>query len=560
MISGLFLLLIFGLIGLAITQVVRSGSGPKSDAAAGAARRVVVFGLLFGLVTVTAVGLAGLAGRLLEGGEQLAGTDVAGLAQSLAFTLIAGPIAVVLWWYLWKGIDDAEERASIGWSLYIAGMSTVSLIVATTTLLSAATAGISGRWESETLATGLVWSLVWGWHRWMRTHPAKGPTHLDDLATVIGSYFGLIVMLAGAAALLGSLLQEAFDSLTGASGFGEPWWEFALEAMVWAVGGALVWWWHWARDGGRGLETDLADVALVTVGTTAPGVVALGGLGTIVFTLLTLLANREDTVAVILEPLPASITAVAIGGAAWAYHRSLGHRRSPTVREASRLIASGVGLVVAATGVGVIVNSILDSFTADLAGAGGGRSLLLGGLSALIVGGPLWWIAWQPTGQHRDPVTTGRRVYLVAVFGVSAVVAVITLLVIGFRLFEFMLEEVGGGSLVDRIRAPFGLLVATGLVAGYHYPVWKRDREAQPEPTHKRVGHMILVTGSDPAPLRHIIDEKTGAAVTVWMRADVDGPGPSPEHFADALDGVEGKRVMVVTGPGAQVQVITLQD
>ena len=37
--------------------------------------------------------------------------------------------------------------------------------------------------------------------------------------------------------------------------------------------------------------------------------------------------------------------------------------------------------------------------------------------------------------------------------------------------FEFFPGAVIGGSLVDRIRAPLGLLVATGLVFGYHFAV-----------------------------------------------------------------------------------------
>ena len=52
-------------------------------------------------------------------------------------------------------------------------------------------------------------------------------------------------------------------------------------------------------------------------------------------------------------------------------------------------------------------------------------------------------------------------------------VALVTLLVIGFRLFEFMLGDAGGAGLLERVRAPLGLLVATGLVAGYHFALWR---------------------------------------------------------------------------------------
>ena len=73
---------------------------------------------------------------------------------------------------------------------------------------------------------------------------------------------------------------------------------------------------------------------------------------------------------------------------------------------------------------------------------------------------------------------TGRRVYLILIFGISAIVAIITLLVIGYRVFEFVLDDLSGQSLLDRVRAPLGLLVATGLAAGYHFSVWRRDRSA----------------------------------------------------------------------------------
>lgn len=559
MTAVLFLLLIFGAIAAGVVLVARRTSASRTASPAGTARRVVVFALLFGLVTVTAIGISGLLSRII-GGSDLAGDDVTGLARSLAFTLIAGPIGAVLWWYLWKGIDDEAERSSLGWSLYAAGMSTVSLIVATTALLSTANAAVDSEWQAGTFSIGLVWALVWVWHRWMRFHPAKGPTRLDDLATIVGSYWGLGVMAGGSVAALTSLFEEASDALFETPRFGDPWWVFTVQSAIWAVGGAAVWLWHWVKDSGSELDTGFADTALVLGGTTGTGLLALGGIGGTVFTLLSLILDRQEELAVTVEPLPAALAAVVVGGTTWAYHRSVLRHRTPGVKEAARLLASGIGLAVAATGVGIVVNSVLDALTVDLAGEGAGRALLVGGLTTLVVGGPLWWVAWQPTQQHQGTVTSGRRIYLVAVFGLSALVAVITLLFIGYRVFEFMLDDISGGSLVDRVRVPLGLLAATGLVAGYHFPVWKRDRErAEVAPHGKKIDHVILVTGSNPEPLRHVIDQQTGAAVTVWMRSDVNGDGPTPEHLAEAMADVEGKRVMVVTGPGSRVEVIPLQ-
>ncbi|MGF1666284.1 MAG: DUF5671 domain-containing protein [Acidimicrobiia bacterium] len=561
MIAGLFLLIMVGGIGLGIAAAVRKSSGATpGDTAPGAARQLVVFALLFALVVIAAVGVSGLLGRVLDAGTELAGTDVTGLARSLAFTLIAGPLAALLWWYLWKGIDDESERSSTIWPLYLAGMSITALITATVSLLVAITELIGGDWRPRILATGVVWAGVWGWHRWMSFHPTKSPTRLTDLAIVSGSVYGLAVMTGGAITTLTSLLDAALDAVTLAGGAGTPWWEFTMQAAIWTVAGAVIWWWHWTHDDGRTLTTGLADTALVIAGVVATATAALAGAGLVVFSVLSLAFGLADSTRQNLEALPFGIAALAIGGLAWAYHRPLAVSRSDATREATHLTMSGLGLITAASGIGVIVNSILDSFTTDLAGTDLRLELLMGGLSSLVVGGPVWWLAWQPTRVAAATSTTGRRLYLVAVFGVGAVVALITLLVIGYRVFEFLLDGVVVGSLVDRVRAPLGLLVATGLVAGYHYPVWKREREAVSAnlPQRRTVDHVILVTGSDPAPLRHVIEQATGAAITVWMRSDVNGTGPSPEHLSLALEGVTGKRVMVVTGPGARVEVITL--
>src|SRR5206468_2486895 len=98
-----------------------------------------------------------------------------------------------------------------------------------------------------------------------------------------------------------------------------------------------------------------------------------------------------------------------------------------------------------------------------------------------------------------------------------------------YRLFEFLLGDVSGGSLVDRIRAPLGLLVAAGLVAGYHFALWRRDHRlmaAAPPAMIRTIDYVTLVTGSYPEALSQAITEKTGARITIWRRADDGGETP----------------------------------
>jgi hypothetical protein len=551
-------------------------------------RRLIQYALLFALVVIAASGLSGLLERLFTSGAVLASTDVAGLARSLAFTLIGGPLALLLWWFVWRRLDDETERKSAGWGLYITAMYAVSLIIFTTSLLGMAASLIGqrdGDW-APALANSIAWAAIWAWHRWMWKHPRKPTIHLDDVRAVVGSVFGLLLGAGAGIAALGGLLDVAIRGFPLTVTV-EPWWYSVLRSLVWAAGGTVLWWWHWFREGGRRFQTNLVDSIMIIVGVFAAGITALGGAGVVLFVFLRLAFDRDDPLNDLLEPLAPAVAATLVGAVVWRYHRTASIRRSPATTRASLLVTSAVALAASASGVGVVVNALLAAAVSPLAG-GATRTLLLGGISSLLVGGPVWWLAWKPRNQPQaaDAIPPGRRVYLVAFFGVSAVVALITLLVIGYRVFEFLLGDVTGGSLLDRIRAPFGLLVAAALVAGYHFALWRHDRGllAAAGPARKRtIEQVTLVIGQHPDPdalARGVAEVTGGARVTVWLRADDGGAalpasGPasagaaSPEagsqapaetvsRVAAALDGVMAQHVLVLVG--GTLEVIPLQS
>lgn len=531
-------------------------------------RRVIVFTLLFTLVVITATGIQSLVALLLESGTTIVGTETSTVAQALAFTLVGGPIAAALWWFVWRRAAEPGERGAVAWGLYLAAVLIVSLIAFTTALLGTAAALVGGDWEASSFSTGIVWAAVWVWHRWMWRHPFRGSIRLATVPSVLGAAFGLIVGVSGTLGALSGLFDAAISGFTAASTIGGPWWEGPLGSLVWAIGGGAVWVWHWFMERAGATVTGLSNVALVALGILGGTLITLGGIATALFVALRLLFDSADPIRELLAPLPLAIAAAAIGAIVWVYHRGVADLRSPSTRQAGVLATSGVALVAAASGIGVIVNSALGILVEPLAG-GDTRTLLLGGLSVLLVGGPVWWLTWRPLSPaDAAESSTGRRIYLIAVFGLSAVVALITLLVIGFRLFEVFLD--GGSDLVDQIRAPLGLLTATVLVAGYHFTVWRHDRAdaiaSAPTVRPRTIGDVILVTAADPAPLAEAIESTSGAAVTVWRRATQGTQGtsvesaPDPDVLARALEGVSGNRVLVVLGPGDRLDVIPLAD
>lgn len=526
-----------------------------------AVRRVLVYGILFALIIVAAVGLSGLLERAVSGGVLAA--DEAGLARSLAFTVIGIPLAGVLWWWQRRRFADPAEQDSLVWALYVVAVSTIALVTATVALALTLTAAIEGRWDAGAFAVALVWAGVWVWHRAMRRSHVTGPTRLPTVAVTIGAVYGLAVLTVGAIGAVSALIGAALAGAQPVLGASQSWGIDALQALAWAAIGGFVWWWHWYRDGGAAASGGFAQVALVVV-IGAAAATTLFAVGTVLFVVLRLLFD-VDPRADVLAPLDVAIAAALFGGIVWVSHAAVVAARPEGVRRGARLLVSGIALIGAASGFGVVVNALLAALAPVIAGADA-RTLLLGGLSALAVGAPVWWVAWRPAvAASADEVADrARRVYLVAIFGASAVVAIVTLLVIGFRVFEFTLGAAVGGSLVERVRAPLGLLSATALVFGYHFAVWRHDRSiARPETAPAVIRRVLLVASPDAAQLRRDVRAATGAVVTILPTVPEDGGDALGDDdvpaVVAAVAGVAAPRALVLRVDG-DVRAIGLQD
>jgi hypothetical protein len=541
----------------------------KAGSAQQTVRRAIVYSLLFVLVTVAGIGMSGLLGRVLETGSAIASGGSTALAQSLAFTVIGAPLAALLWWWLWRRLDDALERAALTWGLYVAAMYMVSLIVFTVSTVGAAHSMIRGVWEPARLASALVWCGIWLAHRAMSRHADKGPVRLATVPVVLGAFYGLVAASSGAVSAFGALLDNAIRGVNAVVLAGEGVFAPLSHGLLWLLVGGAIWWLHWVIGGAARVTTGLASVMLIWVGVLGASLLALSGIGISLFVLLRLAFDRNEPIGVVTDPLGEAIAGALVGALIWRYHWLVTRERSVGVQQAGTVVVSGVAMAATASGIGVIINALLATLSTSIAGSDP-RTLLLGGLSAFLVGGVVWWFAWRPARpvSAAEQGDTSRRVYLVAVFGISAIVALIALLIVGYGVFVFALDAGTGTSLVEQVRAPLGLLIATAAVFGYHFSVWRRERAAVALAAPVRVrtiGQVILVTDAAPEPQRQLIEQLTGAAVTTWMRAETPAgtaesslPGAGPERLAEALNGVAGARVLVITGADGSVQVVPL--
>ena len=531
---------------------------------------------VLGVLTIVAtVGASGLFTRLLDA---LAGLtlddDVSAVARSLAFALIAGPLAALVWWRVWKR-PVAELTASVVWSFFLTVMGLVSLLVWSISGLEVLRRAAEWRFDRGGFAQACAWVLVWVALRWIHRRSSHRPVAIPDISAGLGAVVGLGLMLGGATALLSGLWRVALDAgaeVLAAGTVGV--WQNLGGWAAFTVGAGAIWWLHWVHDDARSRREVVPGVLVAMSGIVAPAIMTLSGTGIVIYHLLRSATGDGGSLSVA-EPGPAAGLAVALVGAtAWAYHRNTLRGHVDALRWGTGLVLSGIGLVGAATGLGIVVNAALGSFV-ETVGGSGMSNLLCGGLSTFAVSVPLWVAAWRPGLQLRDPRRrhwSGRLIYLVIVFSASAITALVTAITIAYISFEYLLRTGAKEGLLDEIRGALGLLVATAVVAGYHFPVWRRDRVVRREQReaageHPRLRNVMLVVGADLEPdavddLVRSIRGATGATVTRLTRLDVATPVGAlvPGDLTAALATVGAERALVVTGGLDGFSVIPLRS
>lgn len=551
----LVLALIVGVVVWVSHAAGRPGKEGPAPGGEATLRRLFLYALLLTTALVVAIGASGLLQELFS--RSLIRDDAVAVARDLAFIVVGAPV----YWLLWSSISrrlrtSEEERGAIGWGLYVGGAQLVAMVV---TMTAAAELGTVA-WEGggsvlSELGRLVVWASVWGWHWYLLRSEALSPRMLSRLPLYLGSAAGLLPFAFGTGALLTRLGDDAYQRLfrdyvlvAGASPI--------PRAVSWAVIGALAWWWYWIRHA-RDLERSAAwhtyTLLLGVAGALAAALAAAGG--ALYLGLIWLFARPVEGAASHFGDIPSQLAVGLVGLVVWAYHRSLvaGSREvfATEPGRAYRYLVSAAGLLAAGAGVATVLTALLQALRRPLAG-GGPLDTLLAGVTLLVVGIPVWWPTWRriQAGVSRNPtqeVHSGvRRIYLVALFGAGGVVALVTLIIIAYSLFQILLGGDPFGDFADRSATALGLLAATGAVAGYHWTIWRADHILAPATPRHGPRSVLLVAGENADRIAGALRADTGTHVTVWHRIG-DGDGSlGLAEAARTLATLEGERVVVV--------------
>ena len=569
MIFGLLPLVVLGAIVAFVVRAI-GGRDDGEDVSTGVAvRRFFQYGLLYAVVVVVAIGLAGLIEQILPAGGAVIRDDRVGLARSLAFVIVGLPVGVGLFlWVRRQMREDPAEGRSFAWSVYLSVASVTALLVAVWGLIETFAWAVGTiEFKPSALSALLVWGPVWAVH-WV-----VGTVHGDALRLrferVVGSAIGLSLLVTGVGILISVVLREGYDTLAGTSLISAEASEVARAAALVFAGG-LIWWWYWLRTA-LPAEHSLSRHAYLVLAGVLAGLVAFtaAGAGAAYEILVWFIGDPgTQSAASHFSGLPALIATAAVGVGSWMYHRAvLRSEHAATRGEIDRVhdyLVAGVGLIAAATGVTLVVVALFEGLSAsEIVRAGSSaRNTLLAAITSIAVGGPIWLLFWRRIQavletDERAPelLSTSRRVYLFSLFGVGGVVALVSLLVMAFVVIEDIIEGRLGSATTDDIRIAAALIVTTGALAAYHWQIQRQDRALGPvEPVRPRVRD-VVVLGAEGAALASVIRRELGATVQVWHRIQGNVRDFDHGRVLAALRTSEHEHVLVLAN-AEDIQVI----
>ena len=562
-----------GLIVWAIARALgrRRSDGEQLDQAA-SVRRLFVYGLLFVSVMLSAVGASLALQELDEVVFGDAGDDRSALAFGLAVVVVASPAAVLLWRHVRRQLAESlGERESFGWFAYMNLTLAVSLIV-TTVFAQQFLEAVSGveSFELGSAAPVVVWGAVWAlhWSQLRADFGLAGDTHL-----AAGTVVGLVTVSIG----LGGMVFVAGDGLYTAVVERVPRGHHDPELRRWIIAtgiGAAVWWWHWFRRYVAAERTALWHVCVVLVGALGGLVATLGAGATIVYwTLVWFLGHPTETLSSFhFEYVPATAGAVLIVGTlVWQYHRIVLQRRPDVTRSeplrAYDYLGAGAGLVAMVVGATVGLVAFFEAVTPEPAGTQTliANQLILTGTLA-VIGGPLWLAFWGRIGRQAaldasETRSVVRRTYLIALFGVGGVVALVSLISALFVAFDDLLNTRLGGQTIRSARIGISLVASVTGVAWGHLTIYRSDRRTLESSAPGTVGptrHLVLVAPRD-TELADRLAAATGAVIdashdtTHTVTPDID-----VEEIAARIEQAGTTHVAVIVDVD-DVKVIPLQ-
>jgi hypothetical protein len=489
------------------------------------------YALAFGLFMVVTVGLAGLLSRVLDVSNIIT-ADQSSLASNLAFVVVGGPLlaGVTIWLR-----NSLKDNPSEGHGFIPTFFATLAAIVSLLVFFSSTVAAIHNLInDDDVLGSTLGRVIIWGaaWVIVLRVSNSIIPKRdfriqyfVGSFITALAALIGLVQVLTG---VLSLIISQPIFLDTQQLALVSPNNPTRIGLGTLAVSGGL-WFYYWIKNANT-IKSDtlwLGYVLIAGVGGTL--VVAITSLSISLYRVLVWFIGEptSQTVGDHFASTPQSVATAFAGFLFWWYHKSLLPNRSERtdVQRTYEYLVSAISLIASAIGISIVIVALIEAVTSQAALTGPSAvNTLLGAGTVILVAGPVWWHFWSriqriakstPESEHGSSV---RRIYLFLLFGVGGIVAIISLITVVVQLFDGILTSNLGTNTLSEMRFAIGILISTGIVAGYHWEIYRHEKSV--DVSFASSVAQVLLVGPKNAELIQELKEATGAKVTFLQRAD----------------------------------------
>ena len=527
------------------------------------------YALAFGLFMIVTVGLAGLLSRALDV-SNIVNADQSSLASNLAFVVVGGPLlaGITIWLR-----NSLRENPSEGHGLIPTFFATLAAIVSLLVFLSSAIAAlhnvISG---DEVLGSTLGRTIVWGTALILVLKISNSVIPKNDFRiqyfvgsfiTALAALIGLVQVLGGVLALLLSQ-QTFFDTQKLALVSPDNPIGIGLGTLV--MSGAL-WVYYWIKNANTNKSDTLWLAYVLIAGVGGTLVIAITSLSISLYQVLVWFVGEptSQNAGEHFASIPQSLATAFAGFLFWWYHKSLLPNESERtdVQRTYEYLVSAISLIASAIGISIVIVALIESLTSQVQLAGAGAiNTLLGAGTVIVVAGPVWWHFWsriqsiarvESNAELSSPV---RRVYLFLLFGVGGIVAIVSLITIVVQLFDGILSSNLGANTFSEMRFAIGILISTGIVAGYHWEIYRHEKSV--EVSFATTATNVLLVGPNSPELIQKLKAATGAKVSFLQRADASELVWPTEHVIELVaQSKEHDLLILLEATGVKVVPVT---
>ncbi len=548
----------FVVVVLVVFAIRRRGDAASTGGGTSSVRRFFQYLLLFGLTIVAAVGIAELLARAF--GADIGNGDA--LALSLSFALVGAPLAGLIAWWTHRTIRrDPREATTGAYALYLTLAALTSLVVAMVSFQDLTATALRGDFDRLALADLIVWGALWLLH-WSLAHRLGEYSNRPHL--LIGSLVGLVTVAVGLGLLITTSLEILLLQGSGSLSLGTD--RLLTNHGATFATGALAWARYWLGGAARLPRSTPWLVVVLPIGVGGGLLTGLVAASVLLWQVLVWVVGDPFAASAQqhFTDSPRAFAFMIVGLLIWWYHGAvLAETRSERteVRRVYEYLVSAIALLASAAGVGMVIVAVIEAFTPGLDLGVSVTNTLLGAVTLLVVNVPLWLLFWGRIQRVRAADTVSetssptRRIYLVLLFGVVGVAAVVALIVAVVVLLEDVFAGTASGETVRSMRYALGVLATAAAVSAYHWAVYREDRTVTLPERPAGPASVILVGAADPG-FAASLARTTGARVELLPRVDHAVPVWSEAELLATLRDHPGEDLLIIAGDSPEIIIL----